>query len=104
MARAETRPLVAGVGISHPDRVVFPAARATKLDLARYYETIAPWVLPHLADRPLPQRRHRRRRETRTGLLLHEAREGLGVVRLHPPRAHPGEDQGRRVRRRRFAR
>jgi bifunctional non-homologous end joining protein LigD len=53
MARAETRPLVAGVGISHPDRVVFPAARATKLDLARYYETIAPWVLPHLADRPL---------------------------------------------------
>src|SRR6185295_6891323 len=53
MARAETRPLVAGVGISHPDRVVFPAARATKLDLARYYERIAPWVLPHLADRPL---------------------------------------------------
>jgi len=53
MARAETRPIVAGIGISNPDRVVFPAARATKLDLARYYEAIAPWVLPHLADRPL---------------------------------------------------
>ena len=53
MVRAETRPIVAGVGISHPDRVVFPAARATKLDLARYYEAVAPWVLPHLVDRPL---------------------------------------------------
>jgi bifunctional non-homologous end joining protein LigD len=53
MARAETRPIVAGVGISHPERIVFPATRATKLDLARYYEAIAPWVLPHLADRPL---------------------------------------------------
>jgi bifunctional non-homologous end joining protein LigD len=44
---------VAGVSISHPDRVVFPALRATKVDLARYYETIADWILPHLADRPL---------------------------------------------------
>lgn len=37
----ESRPLVAGVDISHPDRMVFPVARATKLDLARYYETAA---------------------------------------------------------------
>jgi bifunctional non-homologous end joining protein LigD len=53
MARAEARPIVAGVGISHSDRIVFPAIGATKLDLARYYERIAEWVLPHLADRPL---------------------------------------------------
>jgi len=45
--------VVAGVRLSHPDRVLFPAAGATKLDLARYYETIADWVLPHVADRPL---------------------------------------------------
>ena len=44
---------VAGISLSHPDRVVFPAARVTKLGLARYYETIADWILPHLADRPL---------------------------------------------------
>lgn len=48
-----TRPLVAGIGISHPDRVLFPAAGATKLDLARYYEAIGDWMLPHLVDRPL---------------------------------------------------
>jgi bifunctional non-homologous end joining protein LigD len=47
------RPHVADVGISHPDRILFPAIKATKLDLARYYESIAAWVMPHLVDRPL---------------------------------------------------
>jgi bifunctional non-homologous end joining protein LigD len=50
---AEDRPLVAGVGISHSDRIVFPAIGATKLDLARYYARIADWAVPHLVDRPL---------------------------------------------------
>jgi bifunctional non-homologous end joining protein LigD len=56
VARGRTtaeRPAVAGVGISHPDRVVFPALGITKLELARYYEAIADWMLPHLEDRPL---------------------------------------------------
>jgi len=44
---------VAGVGISHPERVLFPGVGATKLDLARYYEKIARWILPHVVDRPL---------------------------------------------------
>ena len=47
------RPVIAGIGISHPDRVLFPAAGTTKLDLARYYDTIAEWIVPHVADRPL---------------------------------------------------
>ena len=49
----QSRPLVAGVGLSHADRVVFPVAGATKLDLARYYDAIADWIIPHVADRPL---------------------------------------------------
>jgi bifunctional non-homologous end joining protein LigD len=49
----ETRPIVAGIGLSHPDRVMFAGPRATKLDLARYYESIADWIVPHLVDRPL---------------------------------------------------
>ena len=48
-----SRPLVAASVISHPDRVVFPVCGATKLDLARYYEAIADWIVPHVADRPL---------------------------------------------------
>jgi bifunctional non-homologous end joining protein LigD len=47
------RPVVAGVAISHPDRIVFPAIGATKLDLADYYEAVARWMVPHVADRPL---------------------------------------------------
>jgi len=47
------RPTVAGIGISHPDRVMFPRAGVTKLDLARYYETVADWIVPHVVDRPM---------------------------------------------------
>ena len=47
------RPVVAGVGISSPDRLVFPGTAITKLDLARYYEGIADLMLPHVAGRPL---------------------------------------------------
>jgi bifunctional non-homologous end joining protein LigD len=55
MGRADVveRPLVSGVGISHPDRQVYPALAFTKLNLARYYERIAEWMLPHVAGRPL---------------------------------------------------
>lgn len=53
MARAEGRPEVEGVGLSHPDRVLFGGTGATKLDLAKYYESIADWMLPDLIDRPL---------------------------------------------------
>lgn len=45
--------LVAGVEITHPDRVVYPRSKLTKLDLARFYERIASRILPHLAGRPL---------------------------------------------------
>ncbi len=44
---------VAGVVISHPDRKVFPDAKITKLDLARYYESVAEWIVPEIAGRPL---------------------------------------------------
>ena len=44
---------VAGVRISHPERVVFAETGITKERLARYYERVADVLLPHLADRPL---------------------------------------------------
>ena len=45
--------VVAGVRISHPDRVVYPDPPLTKLDVARYYESMATWIVPHVAGRPL---------------------------------------------------
>jgi bifunctional non-homologous end joining protein LigD len=45
---------VAGIRITHPDKVLFPDVGVTKLDLARYYEQIGDdWMLPYCAGRPL---------------------------------------------------
>ena len=41
------------VRVTHEDRVMFPEAGLTKLDLARHYERVAPAMLPHVRDRPL---------------------------------------------------
>lgn len=54
MSRSKTqRPTVAGISISHPDRVVYPGTGITKLGLAEYYKRIARWILPHVRGRPL---------------------------------------------------
>lgn len=45
--------VVAGVRLTHPDRVMYPEQGVTKIDLAHYYEDIREWVLPQLANRPL---------------------------------------------------
>ena len=44
---------VAGVRISHPDRVIDKSTGARKIDLVQYYESVAQWMLPHLIDRPV---------------------------------------------------
>ncbi|HEU0299935.1 MAG TPA: DNA ligase D, partial [Longimicrobium sp.] len=44
---------VAGVRLSSPDKVLYPALGITKLELARYYEAIGEWMLPYIQDRPL---------------------------------------------------
>ena len=49
--------VVAGVTISHPDKVLWPAtddhAAVTKADLIAYYEAAAERLLPHILDRPV---------------------------------------------------
>ena len=44
---------MAEVKLSHPDKVLFPTDGITKADLAAYYESVAPFMLSHLRDRPL---------------------------------------------------
>jgi bifunctional non-homologous end joining protein LigD len=60
-AKAAPRPkrtdnVILGVTISNPDKPLWPDARdetpVTKLDLARYYEALGPWIMRHLKGRP----------------------------------------------------
>jgi bifunctional non-homologous end joining protein LigD len=45
--------LLLGVGISHPDKALWPGEPpVTKLELARYYQAVGDWMMPHIAGRP----------------------------------------------------
>lgn len=44
---------VAGVHLTHPDRVLYPDQGLTKAELAQFYADIAGWILPHVVNRPL---------------------------------------------------
>ena len=49
----DTADTVAGVKLSNPGKPYFPEANLTKLSIARYYEAVADWILPHVEGRPL---------------------------------------------------
>lgn len=51
--RGSARSEVAGVTLTHPDKLLFPAVGLTKSDLAAYYEGVAELMLPQLRGRPL---------------------------------------------------
>jgi bifunctional non-homologous end joining protein LigD len=42
-----------GFAFTHPDRVLWPGQGVTKKGLAAYYADVAPFMLPHVAGRPL---------------------------------------------------
>lgn len=68
---------VLGVRLTHADRVLYPEQGLTKLDLARYYEAIQDWIMPHLARRPLALMR------------CPEGRDGECFFQKHPRVAIP---------------
>lgn len=51
-ALGATKHRVSGVKVTNPERVIDAATGLKKLDLVRYYESIAEWMLPHLKGRP----------------------------------------------------
>lgn len=45
--------VIEGVRLSNPQRILYPEQALTKEALARYYERVSEWILPHLHGRPL---------------------------------------------------
>jgi DNA ligase D len=65
----------ASVRLSNPDRVYFPVTGATKLDVAKYYMSVADGIVRALADRPC---------------MLHRFPNGVGGDKVHQKRLPSG--------------
>jgi bifunctional non-homologous end joining protein LigD len=46
------------VAISNPKKIYWPEEKYTKSDLIEYYQSIAPWLLPYLRNRPVVMTRY----------------------------------------------
>lgn len=44
---------IAGIKLTHPDKMLYPDSDMTKSDLAQYYEAVQEYIVPHLTGRPL---------------------------------------------------
>ncbi|WP_040159415.1 ATP-dependent DNA ligase [Nigerium massiliense] len=45
------------VKVTNLDKVMYPATGTTKGDVIGYYQAVAPWLVPHLAGRPVTRKR-----------------------------------------------
>ncbi|MEM8679265.1 MAG: non-homologous end-joining DNA ligase, partial [Planctomycetota bacterium] len=85
---------LAGLRLTHPHRIMYPAWGTTKLDLVTYYAQSAARMLPHLRQRPLSLYR------------CPEGVDGAGFFQKQPPAGLPdsverveltGDDEPRQV-------
>ena len=51
--KSSTRGAAAPIEFTNVDKVMFPGPGYTKGDVLKFYLAIAPWLLPHLRDRPV---------------------------------------------------
>ena len=82
--RDKTGDQVASIAITHPDRLVDAAAHIDKIMLARYYDSVAERMLPHLAERPVALLRGMDGISGELFFQKHEERMVIPHVARHP--------------------
>ena len=50
--------MTTGVTITHPEKILFPDDGITKGELAQYYDSVAPQMVPHMRARPVTMERY----------------------------------------------
>ncbi len=75
--RSKDSAVLAGVKITHPDKILYPDQGITKSALAYFYAAIADFILPHIVHRPL------------TLLRCPDGRQGECFFQKHPGESIP---------------
>ncbi|HEY0286451.1 MAG TPA: DNA ligase D [Pseudomonas sp.] len=81
---------VAGVIISHPERVIDTHSGLQKIDLAQFYESIADWILPHLVHRPVALLRCPEGVDGEQFFQKHAERLAIPNIKQLDPKLDPG--------------
>lgn len=90
--KPKTGPPPPRLKVTNPERVIDPSIGLTKLDLVRYYESVADWLLPHLKGRPCSLVRGPRGVTGELFFQKHDEKIGIPGIRELDPALWPGHD------------
>lgn len=76
--------------LTHPDRVVYPDRGTTKGDVADYYVSVIPWLLPEIINRPVSVVRCSQGTDSACFFQRHRT-AGLSLVDVVPLQEESGE-------------
>jgi bifunctional non-homologous end joining protein LigD len=82
----------AGVKVTNPQRVIDPQSGLTKLDLVRYYDSVAERILPHLRGRPVSLVRGPQGIGGQLFFQKHGEKIGIPGIKELDPALWPGHD------------
>lgn len=83
---------VAGIRITHASRVIDAGSGLRKIDLVRYYEALAPLLLPHLKGRPIALLRAPEGLEGERFFQKHPGGLRIPGLRVLDPQLWPGRE------------